>query len=86
VVDYVDEASGQEATLSSLELDVGEWLTGQSLPVHTRFLTHTQFLRRMACGFSWMRLNWQSGPTHSTFAAPKVSVQIANARLEAMSP
>lgn len=40
-VDYVDEVSGQHATLTNLELDVGEWHAGKPLPVHTRFVAHT---------------------------------------------
>ncbi len=43
-VDYVDEATGQQATLSNVELDIGEWRADHPLPVHTRFLAHTQSL------------------------------------------
>jgi AsmA protein len=40
MVDYVDEISGLQVTLSSVELDMGGWQVGQALPVHTRFLAH----------------------------------------------
>src|SRR5258708_1030651 len=43
-LDYVDEVSGLQANVSGLELDIGEWLTGQPLPVHTRFLVHAPAL------------------------------------------
>jgi AsmA protein len=40
-VEYVDEMTGLQVNLSSVEFDMGEWRAGQPLPVHTRFLAHS---------------------------------------------
>jgi AsmA protein len=82
VLDYVDEASGLQATLSSVELDIGEWLAGRPLPVHTRFLAHTQSLPPDGV---WVQVDApqlaiQTEPL--SVAAPKLTVQVANARMD----
>jgi AsmA protein len=82
VVDYVDDATGLKATLSGLELDVGEWVTGRPLPVHTRFLARTQSLPPAGV---WVQVDAPELAIRTeplAVAAPKVSLQVANARLE----
>jgi len=86
VVDYVDEASGQEATLSSLEwmwAVVDRSIAARSHP----FLTHTQFLPpdgvwvQLEC-----RLNWQSGPPTQRCGAKGVGADSKRPRLEGDVP
>lgn len=81
-VDYLDEASGLQATLANVELDVGEWRAGQPLPVHTRFLAHTQSLP--ADGV-WVQLDAPAlaiRPTPLSVSAPKLTLKIANAQAD----
>jgi AsmA family len=82
IVDYVDERSGLQVNVSSLELDVGEWRAGQPLPVHTRFLVHTDSLPPSGV---WMQLDAPEfgvrlEPLNVT--APKVSIKVADALLD----
>jgi AsmA protein len=82
VVDYVDDATGLRATLSGLELDVGEWVAGRPLPVHTRFLARTQSLPPAGV---WVQVDAPELAIRTeplAVAAPKVSLQVGNARLE----
>lgn len=44
MLDYVDEATGQQVSLSGLELDVGRWRAGTPLPVHAIFVVHRDSL------------------------------------------
>jgi AsmA protein len=44
MLEYVDEMSGLHVNLSNLELNIGEWQVGKSLPIHTRFLLHSDSL------------------------------------------
>ncbi|MEA3176952.1 MAG: AsmA protein, partial [Gammaproteobacteria bacterium] len=81
-IDYVDEASGLQANLSSLELDIGEWRAGQPLPVHTRFLAHTQSLPPAGL---WVQVDapqlaLRTDPLN--LKAPKLTVQVANTRID----
>ena len=81
-IDYVDEASGLQANLSSLELDIGEWRAGQPLPVHTRFLAHTQSLPPAGV---WVQVDapqlaLRTDPLN--LKAPKLTVQVANTRID----
>ena len=81
-VDYVDEATGLQATLSNLELDVGEWREGKSLPVHTKFLAHTQSLPPDGV---WVQLDAPGlsiQPSPLAVTAPKLTVKVANAQAE----
>ncbi len=81
-VDYVDEVSGLQADLSSWELNVGEWLTGQPLPVHTRFLVRTKSLP--ADGV-WVQVDTPGlaiRPEPLTVVAPKLSVRVADAQID----
>jgi len=81
-VDFVDEASGQHATLSNVELDIGEWRAGQSLPVHTRFLTHSATLPPDGV---WVQIDAPELTIHPEpfkVAAPKLTLKVANAQLD----
>jgi AsmA protein len=81
-LDYVDEKSGLQANLSSLELDVGEWLTGQPLPVHTRFLFHTKSLPPDGV---WVQVDAPELAIRLeplAVAAPKLSVRVADAQVD----
>ncbi|MFL6606346.1 MAG: AsmA family protein [Steroidobacteraceae bacterium] len=44
MLDYEDEMTGRHITLSDLELGIGEWQPGKPLPIHTRFLAHSDSL------------------------------------------
>jgi AsmA protein len=82
MVDYIDEATGLQANLSSLELDIGEWRAGQPMPVHTRFLAHTQSLPPAGV---WVQvgapqLALRTDPLN--LKAPKLTVQVANTRID----
>jgi AsmA protein len=81
-LDYVDEVSGLQANLSGLELDIGEWLTGQPLPVHTRFLVHTAALPPSGV---WVQVDAAELAVRQeplTLAAPKLSVKVADAQID----
>jgi AsmA protein len=81
-VDYVDEGTGLQATFSNVELDVGEWRAGKSLPVHTRFLAHTQSLPPDGV---WVQLDAAElaiRPSPLSVAAPKLTVKVANAQAD----
>lgn len=80
-IDYVDEGSGLQATLANLDLDMGEWRAGQPLPVHTRFLAHTQSLPPAGV---WVQLDAPEltvRPTPLAVSTPKLTLQVANAQL-----
>ena len=79
-IDYVDEATGQHATLSNLELDIGEWRASQPLPVHTRFLAHTTSLPPAGV---WVQLDAPQlaiRPSPLNVTAPKMTLKVANAQ------
>jgi AsmA protein len=79
-VDYVDEGTGLQATLSNVELDVGEWRAGKTLPVHTKFLAHTQQLPPNGV---WVELDAPElvvRPSPLAVAASKLTVKVANAQ------
>lgn len=81
-LDYIDEATEMHATLSNLELDVGEWRAGQSLPVHTKFLAHTQSLPPDGV---WVQLDAPElavRPSPLAVTAPKLTVKVANAQAD----
>jgi AsmA protein len=82
MLDYVDEKSGLQANLSSLELDVGEWVTGRPVPVHTRFLVHTQALPPDGV---WVQVDAPELAVRGeplAVAAPKLSVRVADAQID----
>jgi hypothetical protein len=81
-VDYVDEANGQQATLSNVDLDIGEWRADHPLLVHTRFLAHTQSLPPNGV---WVQLDAPELAIRSTplaVSTPKLTVKVANAQAE----
>ena len=81
-VDYVDEVSGLRVNLSGVELDVGEWLTGQPLPVHARFLVHTESLPAKGV---WVQVDAAELAVRQeplVVAAPKISVKVADAQID----
>jgi AsmA protein len=82
MLEYVDEVSGLKLNVSSLELDIGEWRPGQSLPVHTRFLAHGDSLPPSGV---WVQadtpeLTVRLAPLN--VEAPKLSAQIADAQIK----
>jgi hypothetical protein len=82
MLEYVDEVSGQQINLSSLELEMGEWRAGQSLPVHTRFLVHTDSIPPSGV---WVQvdapeLGVRLEPLN--VASPKLSIKVADAQLD----
>jgi AsmA protein len=80
-LDYVDEVTGLRANLSGLELDIGEWLAGQPLPVHTRFLVHTA----LPASGVWVQVDAAELAIRQepfTLAAPKLSVKVADAQID----
>ncbi len=81
-VDYVDDVGGQHATLTNLELDTGEWRTGQSLRMYTRFLAH---LSSLPPDGVWIQLDAPEltiRPEPLKVAAPKLTLKVANAQLD----
>ena len=82
MLDYVDEVSGLRVDLSGVELDIGEWLTGQPLPVHARFQVHTESLPPNGV---WVQVDAAEvaiRPEPLTIAAPRLSVKVADAQLD----
>jgi AsmA protein len=82
MLDYVDEESGLRVNLSGLELDVGGWVTGQPVPIHTRFLVQTKALP--ADGV-WVQLDAGGVAIRAeplAVATPKLSVRVADARMD----
>jgi AsmA protein len=82
MLDYVDEGSGLRVNLSGLELDVGGWVTGQPVPVHTRFLVQTKALP--ADGV-WVQLDAGGVAIRAeplAVAESKLSVRVAEARMD----
>lgn len=79
-VDYVDEASGQQATLANVDLDVGEWRADHPLPVHTRFLAHTQSLPPDGVRVELDAPELAIRPTPLAVSAPKLTLKVANAQ------
>jgi AsmA protein len=82
MLEYVDEMSGLQVNLSNVELDIGEWRAGQPLPVHTRFLVHSDPLPP---GGVWVQMDApeatvQLGPRK--VAVPKLSVRIADTQIK----
>jgi hypothetical protein len=82
MVEYVDEVSGRQINLSGLELDMGEWQAGQSLPIHTRFLVHSDSLPPKGV---WVQLDAPELGVRLeplSIATPKLSIRVADARLD----
>jgi AsmA protein len=81
-LDYLDEVSGLRASLAGVELDVGEWLAGQPLPMHARFQVHTQSLPPNGV---WVQVDAAAVAIRQeppAIAAPKLSVKVADAELD----
>jgi AsmA protein len=81
-VDYVDEGSGAQVTLSNVELDVGEWRAGKPLPVHAKFLAHTHSLP--ADGV-WVQVDAPElavRPSPLSVVAPRLTLKVANAQVD----
>jgi len=80
MVDYVDEGSGLQASLSDVQADVGAWRASEPFSVHIRFQAHTQSLPpdgvQVALDSPALTLN----PSPLTIAAPKLTVNVANAQ------
>ena len=82
MLEYVDEMSGRRINLSGLELDVGEWRAGQPLPVHARFLIHSDSIPPEGI---WLQMNAPELTVRLDplqVAARKLSVQVADAKVE----
>ena len=82
MLDYVDEGSGLRVNLSGLELDLGGWVTGQPVPVHTRFLVQTKAL---PAGGVWVQLDAGGVAIRAeplAVAESKLSVRVADARMD----
>ena len=81
-LEYVDDASGSEARLSSLDLDVGEWQSGAPLPVHTRFRFQSGLIATQGI---WVQLDIPELAVRFeplSVSTPRVSARIATARIE----
>lgn len=81
-IDYVDEATGQQVTLANVDLDIGEFRADHPLPVHTRFLAHTQSLPPNGV---WVEVDAPElaiRPTPLAVSAPKLTLKVANAQAE----
>jgi len=81
-LEYVDEVSGLQVNLSGLELDVGEWRVDQSLPVHTRFLAHSDSLP--ATGL-WVHVDAPELTVRLeplNVEIPKLAVRVADAQIK----
>ncbi len=83
VLDYLDEATGQQVRLSGLQLDVGEWQAGRPVAVSTRFIAHTEFVPPQGIGVELdiPQLGIRAEPP-LTVAAPRATLRVADARLE----
>ncbi len=81
-VDYVDEVSGLQVNLSGVELDVGEWLTGRPLPVHARFLVHTESLPAKGVWVDVDAAELAVRQEPLAIAAPKISMKVADAQID----
>lgn len=82
MLDYVDDRSGLRVNLSGLELDVGGWMTGQPVPVHTRFLVQTKALPPDGV---WVQLDAGGVAIRAeplAVAESKLSVRVADARMD----
>ena len=81
MLDYVDETTGMHITLANLELDIGEWQAGNPLPVHTRFLAHTDSLPP---GGVWIQAGAPEltvGLNPLNIKIPQLSARIADAQI-----
>jgi hypothetical protein len=81
ILDYIDEGSGLQVTLSNVDMDLGEWRAGQTLPVHARF--HANGGSLPANGV-WVQadtpaLGVQTEPLR--VAAPKLVLKVADAEV-----
>lgn len=81
-LDYVDEMSGLRGSLSGVELDIGEWLRGQPLPVHARFEVHTDSLPQNGVSVEVDAAEVAIRQEPMAIAVPKVSVKVADARID----
>jgi AsmA protein len=73
---------GLHVTLSSLELDMGEWQVGRALPVHTRFLVHSDPLPPSGV---WIQADAPELTVRLTplnIEVPKLSLQIGDAQIK----
>jgi AsmA protein len=81
-LEYVDDMSGFETRLSSLELAVGQWQSGAPLPIHTRFRFQGG---PVAAQGIWVQVDIpelavQFEPLN--LSTPRVSARIATARID----
>ena len=81
MLEYVDEMSNLRINLSNLDLDIGEWQLGRPLPVHTRFLVHTDSLPPSGV---WAQadapeLTVRFDPLN--IEIPKLSIRVADAQI-----
>lgn len=82
VLDYVDEASGLNVTLSKLDFDMSEWRRGQSLSVHSRSLVHGGSLPAKGL---WVEIDTPALDVRTEplgVSAPKAQIRIADAVIE----
>jgi AsmA protein len=82
MLEYVDEMSGLQLNLSSVDLDIGEWRAGQPLPVHARFLVHNASLPP---GGVWVQMDAPEATVRLDpvkVEVPKLSVRVADAQIK----
>jgi AsmA protein len=82
MLDYVDEISGLRVSLSRLELDVGEWQAGQPLPVHARFLVHSD---SVPPGGVWIQVDAPELAIRLdplNVAVPRLSIRVADSQIK----
>ena len=82
MLDYVDEMTGLHITVSNLELDIGAWQPGQSFPLHTRFLAHSDTLPPTGVWVQADAPELTVRPAPLNVATPKLSIRIADAQIE----
>ncbi len=83
MLDYADEETGQQVSLSDLRLDVGEWRAGRTLPVSMKFIAHADSLppQGVKVELETAELGVRIEPPLNV-AAPKVTLRVADAKID----
>ncbi len=81
-VDYLDEASGQQISLSGLQLDIGRWQAGRPIDVSTRFIAHGWDLppAGVPVELNVPQLALRTAPLNA--GSPKITLRVADAKID----